>query len=95
MTLSVLYNLRYHIPHLRLDNTLQAYWKKWRDSPKGSSYEEMVGLGFDYDRGYKPRFEKYGRTWTFIDDNLQRNSLLGICTMDCQFKLLVQDSNLC
>ena len=48
MLLSILFNLRFHLPHLEVNETIRAFFMRFLRNPKCLSYEKMIGLPFLY-----------------------------------------------
>ena len=74
MTLSFLYSLRHHVPHLEPDGSLLSFWRTWRDGPKDMTYGEMVGLGYILDPKFKCNAFRLGKKHTFVDHGISQGN---------------------
>jgi hypothetical protein len=75
MTLSLMFNLRHHHPHLEADQDLIDFHHSWIQSPKGYRYEDMLGLGFCFKPRRRNGLLVKGRTFIMAQDSSGRKRM--------------------
>lgn len=69
MTLSVMYNLGNHIPHLEVDSQIREFHHIWKQSLRGYGYEEMLGLGFKFSSRKTHGGLEKGKSYILTEDS--------------------------